>query len=119
MAVEDLDGDGDADVAVANLEGPLAEALAQPADFIAPRSLLPHRAGDFLLRVRGDSMIGDGIHDGDLVLLRPEVEVQPGEVAAVHTGDSYESTLKHVYFEQEGVRLRASNPAEVSSRLRA
>src|SRR6187401_3125764 len=34
--------------------GPLAEALAQPADFIEPGSLLPHRAGDFLLRVRGD-----------------------------------------------------------------
>jgi repressor LexA len=91
--------------------GPLAEALAQPADFIEPGRLLPHRAGDFLLRVRGDSMIGDGIHDGDLVLLRPDVDVQPGEIAAVHTGDSYESTLKHVHFEQEGVRLRASNPA--------
>jgi repressor LexA len=51
--------------------GPLAEALAQPADFIDAGSLLPHRSGDFLLRVRGDSMIGDGIHDGDLVLLRP------------------------------------------------
>src|SRR4029077_294538 len=73
--------------------------------------LLPHRAGDFLLRVRGESMIGDGILDGDLVLLRPNVDVQPGEIAAVHTGDSYESTLKHVHFEKEGVRLRASNPA--------
>ena len=91
--------------------GPLAEALAQPADFIDPGSLLPHRTGDFLLRVRGDSMIGDGIHHGDLVLLRPDVEVQPGEIAAVHTGESYESTLKHVHFEKEGVRLRASNPA--------
>ena len=91
--------------------GPLAEALAQPADFIEPGSLLPHRAGDFLLRVRGESMIGDGILHGDLVLLRPNVDVQPGEIAAVHTGDSYESTLKHVHFEKEGVRLRASNPA--------
>jgi len=90
--------------------GPLAEALAQPADFIDPGSLLPHRVGDFLLRVRGDSMIGDGIHDGDLVLLRPDVDMQPGEIAAVHTGDGYESTLKHVHFEKEGVRLRASNP---------
>jgi repressor LexA len=91
--------------------GPLAEALAQPVDFIEPGDLLPHRRGDFLLRVRGDSMVGDGIHDGDLVLLRPEVDLQPGEIAAVHTGDSYESTLKHVHFEPEGVRLRASNPA--------
>ena len=91
--------------------GPLAEALAQPADFIDPGSLLPHRAGDFLLRVRGDSMIGDWIHDGDLVLLRPGIDVQQGEIAAVHTGDSYESTLKHVHIEKEGVRLRASNPA--------
>lgn len=91
--------------------GPLIEAISQAEEVVETGSLLRHRVGDFLLRVRGESMIGDGIHDGDLVLLRPEVNVEPGEIAAVHAGDHYESTLKHVHFERGRVRLRASNPA--------
>ena len=91
--------------------GPLQEALADPEDFLESTALLPHQPGDFLLRVSGDSMIGDGIQSGDLVLLRPGAEVQPGEIAAAYIGDAYEATLKHVHFEEHGVRLRASNPA--------
>lgn len=91
--------------------GPLSEALAQPDDYLDAHALLPHRKGDFLLRVAGDSMIGDGIHDADLVLLRPDTEVMPGEIAAAYVGDGFEATLKHVHFEKSGVRLRASNPA--------
>ncbi|MEQ1861710.1 MAG: S24 family peptidase [Chthoniobacteraceae bacterium] len=90
--------------------GPLAEAFSRAEDIVEPGGLLKTRAGDFLLRVRGESMIGDGIHDGDLVLLRPDIGLQAGEIAAVHAGESYESTLKHVHFEQGQVRLRASNP---------
>ena len=91
--------------------GPLQEALADPEDFVESTALLPHQPGDFLLRVSGDSMIGDGIQSGDLVLLRPGVDTQPGEIAAAYVGDGYEATLKHVHFEKHRVRLRASNPA--------
>jgi len=91
--------------------GPLQEALAQPDDFLESSALLPHQPGDFLLRVSGDSMIGDGIQSGDLVLLRPGVEVRGGEIAAAYVGDAFEATLKHVHAEANGVRLRASNPA--------
>jgi len=90
--------------------GPLAEALSDPDEFV--EVMLPWRKGDFLLRVKGDSMIGDGILDGDKVLLRPDVDCQPGEIAAVLVGDAHEATLKHVIpMPKEGkVRLRASNP---------
>ena len=91
--------------------GPLQEALAQSEDFIEGAALLPHQPGDFLLRVSGDSMIGDGIQNGDLVLLRPGVEVRDGEIAAAYVGDDYEATLKHIHPMKSGVRLRASNPA--------
>ena len=91
--------------------GPLREALADAEEFVESTELLPHKAGDFLLRVTGDSMIGDGICDGDLVLLRPGEEVRPGEIAAAYVGDAFEATLKHVHPERNGVRLRASNPA--------
>ena len=89
--------------------GLLEEALAQPEEYL--EALLPHQPGDFLLRVTGDSMLGDGIVDGDLVLLRPNVEARSGEIAAAYVGDAYEATLKHVHFERALVRLRASNPA--------
>lgn len=91
--------------------GPLSEAIAQDAGFMEPGDLLPHRPGDFLLRVRGDSMMGDGILDGDLVLLRPGARVPDGAIAAVCVGDDREGTLKRVLFEGERVRLRAANPA--------
>lgn len=92
--------------------GPLSEALANPDDIVDQRAVLPWKPGDFLLKVKGDSMIGDGILDGDLVLIRPDVECQPGEIAAVQVGDAHEATLKHVIpVPDDGrVRLRASNP---------
>jgi repressor LexA len=74
--------------------------------------LLPYKNGDFLLDVSGDSMVGDGILPGDRVLLRPNVPVNNGEIAAVHVGEEYCATLKRVYFypERGVVELRASNP---------
>lgn len=90
--------------------GPLSEALAQPDDVLEPRDLLPALEGDFLLRVRGDSMTGDGILDGDLVLLRPDSEAARGEIAAVLVGEAHEATLKRVFLKGDTVTLRASNP---------
>jgi repressor LexA len=91
--------------------GPVSEAIAQAEEFVEAGELLPHGPQDFFLRVRGDSMIGDGILDRDLVLLRPQVEVPPGAIAAVCVGDEREATLKRVFYEQEKVRLKAANPA--------
>ncbi len=93
--------------------GPLSEALAEPETVLDDREILAYRAGDFLLRVRGDSMVGDGILDGDKVLLRPEVEPRSGEIAAVVVGDAHEATLKRILFQQgaNSITLRASNPA--------
>ena len=92
--------------------GPLQEAFAQADEIIETTDLLPSREGDFFLRVRGDSMIGDGILDGDWVLLRPNLEVQHGEIAALLVGEAHETTLKRVFFlpEKAEIILRASNP---------
>lgn len=90
--------------------GLLSEALSEPDQVIEDCELLPHRQGDFLLRVRGDSMIGDGILDGDKVLLRPEVDAWDGEIAAVLVGSDHEATLKRIFREGPKLRLKASNP---------
>jgi repressor LexA len=101
--------------------GPLEEAIAQAAIFLDERELLSCRPGDFLLRVRGDSMVGDGIFEDDKVLLRPEVTVQNGEIAAVLIGSEYEATLKRVFFATttREVTLRASNPRYPDTQVRA
>ena len=95
--------------------GQLREAIEECDEWInTVHAMLPYRAGDFLLRVEGDSMIGDGILPGDRVLLRPNLEVGQGEIAAVQVeGDGeYCATLKHLYRSASGqsVSLRASNP---------
>lgn len=91
--------------------GPLAEVLEQCGEFVELGTVLSYQPGDFLLVVNGYSMTGDGILPGDKVLLRPGVQVQNGEIAAVHFGEQYLATLKHVCFEAGSnmVTLRASN----------
>jgi len=97
--------------------GLLEEAIAEPETILEDHELLPYLPGDFVLRIRGDSMVGDGILSGDLVLLRPQVEVAQGEIAAVMVGGEEgdcEATLKRFYLEGPGgrtARLKASNPA--------
>ncbi|MEW5913607.1 MAG: transcriptional repressor LexA [Thermodesulfobacteriota bacterium] len=63
----------------------------------------------FALRVRGDSMIGDHITEGDLVILRAQEQARSGQVAAVLIGD--EVTLKRVVPGKQGLELRSANPA--------
>jgi repressor LexA len=62
----------------------------------------------FFLRVRGDSMIGDHIRDGDLALVHPQPVVGNGEIAVVLIDD--ETTVKRVYKEEDALRLHPSNP---------
>lgn len=72
------------------------------------QSLLPRGSEIFVLRVNGDSMVGDGILDGDLAIIRSQKNAEQGQiVAAIIDGDA---TLKHYYPEPNKVELRASNP---------
>lgn len=77
--------------------------------------ILPPTEDFSVLVVRGDSMIGDCIAEGDEVQLQRGVklhELEDGEIAAVMVGEDYEATLKHVHFDADAreVTLRASNP---------
>ena len=62
----------------------------------------------FTLTCKGNSM-EPRIHDGDLVAIRSQREVENGEIAAVRIGD--EATLKHVYLHDSFIELRPENPA--------
>ena len=62
----------------------------------------------FTLICEGDSM-EPRIHDGDLVAIRKQPEVENGEIAAVRIDG--EATLKHVYLHDNFIELRPENPA--------
>lgn len=64
---------------------------------------------DFLLRVRGDSMTGAGILDGDLAAIRQAPSVENGQIAVVRLDD--EITLKRLRRRGDTVWLYAENPA--------
>lgn len=65
------------------------------------------RGVDFCLICKGDSMIDAGIHDGDIVYIRQQPDVENGEIAAVRIGD--EATLKRVYKSDGFLTLVAEN----------
>lgn len=62
----------------------------------------------FLLRVRGDSMIGAGIQDGDLVLVRRQDHAERGDIVVALLDD--EATVKRFFPEGGQVRLQPENP---------
>ena len=68
---------------------------------------------DFVLKVKGDSMIDANIYDGDYVFIRQQPAVENGEVAAVMIIDPVTSdgvaTLKRVYKTEDGMMLVAEN----------
>jgi repressor LexA len=69
----------------------------------------------YALRVRGDSMVDDGILDGDVAIIVAGPTVAPGAIAvALHksaNGGLGEVTLKHIDMATDAVRLRPANPA--------
>jgi repressor LexA len=80
------------------------DALAVPSDFVRR----PHDA--FTLRVKGDSMIDEGILDGDYIVVEQRPTADNGQtVVAVLNG--YDATVKKFYRERGGrIRLQPANP---------
>ena len=64
--------------------------------------------GDYFLRVKGDSMEGSHIYDGDLLYVQICNEVPSGSIAVVLIGD--EATVKKVKYKNDLMILEASNP---------
>lgn len=70
--------------------------------------VLTRRGENFVLRVKGDSMVDDGIHDGDFVVLVRRESAANGEMVAVLLNG--EATLKRFYREPDGrIRLQPAN----------
>jgi len=84
------------------------EAVSAPEAVAVPASMI-RRGENFVLRVSGDSMVGDGILDGDLVVVTKRATAETGQtVVALVDG---EATVKHFYKKGGKVELHAANPA--------
>ena len=76
-------------------------------EIIAVPEHLTSRGENYVLKVRGDSMIDDGILDGDLVIIARRERADNGEMVVANVNG--EVTLKRIYREGERVRLQPAN----------
>ncbi len=118
---------GDEPVAAAasrSFSVPLVGRVAAGGPILAEENIEDHIAlgpeiagGDdaFALHVRGDSMIEAGIHDGDMVVVRPQRDANSGQIVVARieneqTGE-HEVTVKRFYRESGRIRLQPENSA--------
>jgi repressor LexA len=99
---------------------PLVGEIAAGGPLLAEQNIedyLPMPAstrGDFLLRVKGESMIEAGILDGDLVIVQRTPDARNGEIVVALAGDDEsadEATVKTFYRESGRIRLQPENSA--------
>ena len=69
----------------------------------------PEQGEMFALQVRGESMLGAGILDGDIVLVRRQNTAISGQIVVALLGD--EATVKRLRLAKDGVWLLPENPA--------
>jgi SOS regulatory protein LexA len=85
------------------------EAIEDKKMIKVPKSQLSKSGEHFALRVQGDSMINEGIFDGDIVVIRKQPDAENGETVVALINDN-EVTLKKIYKEKNGFRLQPANP---------
>ena len=71
-------------------------------------SLFGAKKADFALKVKGDSMTGDHILDGDIIIARSQNTADNGDIVVALIGD--EAVVKKIYRSKDKVELRSSNP---------
>jgi repressor LexA len=77
------------------------EEYIQTPDFVGGED------GEYLLRVRGESMKDVGILEGDLVVVRPQETAADGEIVVALVGE--EATVKRFFQESDHIRLQPEN----------
>jgi repressor LexA len=91
--------------------GPLLAEEAIEDEIAVPEPL--GRNADFLLRVKGESMIDAGILDGDIVVVHRQADARAGDIVVALVGDDEtadEATVKTFHREKDGrIRLQPEN----------
>ncbi len=87
------------------------EAEENIEEFVALPTILFGKEDSFILRASGESMIGAGIEDGDMVIIKRRFDADEGNIVAFMTKE-YDATLKRIHYEPDGrIVLHPENPA--------
>jgi repressor LexA len=76
-------------------------------DYLEVPDMIGGEDGDYILRVRGDSMKDAGILEGDFVVVRRSEQARNGEIVVALLGE--EATVKRFFREKDHVRLQPEN----------
>src|SRR4051794_16675361 len=85
-------------------------------DYLEVPDVVGGEDGDYILRVRGESMKDAGILEGDFVVVRPAERARDGEIVVALIGD--EATVKRYFREKDHVRLQPENKSMKPIRTR-
>lgn len=91
---------------MAGFPSPAADHAQQRIDL--NDHLLLHREASFLFRVRGNSMIGVGIFDGDTIIVDRSIDAKHNHIVLAVIDDDF--TIKRLYKRGKVIRLIAENP---------
>src|SRR3989344_4768332 len=84
------------------------EAISNPEPITVPKVMLSKSGLHYALKVKGNSMVDEGIYDGNTVIIRRQETATNGQkVVALINGN--EATLKKIYKEKNGFRLQPAN----------
>lgn len=91
--------------------GVAIEAISQISHNVAvPGHMLRNGGDHYALEVKGDSMIEEGINDGDIVVIKETKTAVNGDIVVALVKDS-EATLKRFFYRGDAIALEAANPA--------
>jgi repressor LexA len=77
-------------------------------DYLEVPDVVGGEDGDYILRVRGESMKDAGILEGDFVVVRPTERARDGEIVVALVGED-EATVKRFFREKDRIRLQPEN----------
>ncbi|MDD4477315.1 MAG: transcriptional repressor LexA [Patescibacteria group bacterium] len=86
------------------------EVVEEHETIDVPKNLLAKSGEHFVLRVKGDSMINDGVLDRDSIIVREQNIAENGDMVVALLNNE-EATLKRFFVEKNRVRLQPANPA--------
>jgi len=85
------------------------EAIENAEPITVSRSLLSRSGRHYVLKVKGNSMINDGIFDGDFVIIREQPTAEQGDTVVAIINNN-EATLKKFYIDNDLFMLKSANP---------
>ena len=85
------------------------EAIEEKEEVIKVAREQSLRGNLYALRAKGNSMIGDGIFDGDIIIAKKQESAENGDTVVAILDDN-QATLKKYYLEDDKIKLQPANP---------